>query len=466
MNDQIKIKNTAVAVDIGTTKVCAIAGQLNEYGKLEIVGMGVVRSEGVSRGVVSNIDKTVKAIREAVDIAERNAHCKFKVVHVGIAGQHIKSLHHHGLLVRHDSNTEINQDDIDKLIKDMYKLVLPPGDKILHVVPQEYTVDDEQDIFDPIGMSGVRLEANFHIITGQISASRNILRCVEKAGLEVADVTLEPIASAASVLSEEEKEAGIALVDIGGGTTDITIFKDGIIRHTCVIPFGGNIITKDIREGCTVMNEQAEKLKVKFGSAMADEIVDNRIITIPGFKGRDHKEISEKNLARIIQARVEEIFDYVLWEVRRSGYDGKLIAGMVLTGGGSLLKHIDLLAEYHTGLPTRVGQPIEHLAHGYSSQLASPIFATAVGLLKHTIDNYGDKTSYVEEFKRITDEPSYSNNYYPPLNNTVPKVENKVEEQPDIEEEETPETGKKKGLFNKLFTLTKDFFETVPDSEF
>ncbi len=466
MNDQIKIKNTAVAVDIGTTKVCAIAGQLNEYGKLEIVGMGVVRSEGVSRGVVSNIDKTVKAIREAVDIAERNAHCKFKVVHVGIAGQHIKSLHHHGLLVRHDSNTEINQDDIDKLIKDMYKLVLPPGDKILHVVPQEYTVDDEQDIFDPIGMSGVRLEANFHIITGQISASRNILRCVEKAGLEVADVTLEPIASAASVLSEEEKEAGIALVDIGGGTTDITIFKDGIIRHTCVIPFGGNIITKDIREGCTVMNEQAEKLKVKFGSAMADEVVDNRIITIPGFKGRDHKEISEKNLARIIQARVEEIFDYVLWEVRRSGYDGKLIAGMVLTGGGSLLKHIDLLAEYHTGLPTRVGQPIEHLAHGYSSQLASPIFATAVGLLKHTIDNYGDKTSYVEEFKRITDEPSYSNNYYPPLNNTVPKVENKVEEQPDIEEEETPETGKKKGLFNKLFTLTKDFFETVPDSEF
>jgi cell division protein FtsA len=467
MNDQVKLKNTAVALDIGTTKVCAIAGQLNEYGKLEIVGMGVVRSEGVSRGVVSNIDKTVKAIREAVDIAERNAHCKFRVVHVGIAGQHIKSLHHHGLLVRHDSNTEINQDDIDRLIKDMYKLVLPPGDKILHVVPQEYTVDDEQDIFDPIGMSGVRLEANFHIITGQISASRNILRCVEKAGLEVADVTLEPIASAASVLSDEEKEAGVALVDIGGGTTDITIFKDGIIRHTCVIPFGGNVITKDIREGCTVMNDQAEKLKIKFGSAMADEIVDNRIITIPGFKGREHKEISEKNLARIVQARVEEIFDYVLWEIRRSGYESKLIAGMVLTGGGSLLKHIDLLSEYHTGLPTRVGQPIEHLAHGYSSQLASPIFATAVGLLKHTIDNFGDKTNYVEEFKRITEEPRFTNNY-PPLTNHV-KQDNKLQEDSDDDDEEigngTDKT-KKKGLFNKLFTLTKDFFETVPDSEF
>ncbi|MBK9256958.1 MAG: cell division protein FtsA [Saprospiraceae bacterium] len=457
MSDHLKTRNIAVALDIGTTKVCAIAGHLNEYGKLEIVGVGTVKSEGVSRGVVSNIDKTVKAIREAVDIAERNAQCKIKVVHVGIAGQHIKSLHHHGLLVRHESNTEISQDDIDRLIKDMYKLVLPPGDKILHVVPQEYTVDDEQDIFDPIGMSGVRLEANFHIITGQISASRNILRCVEKAGLDVADVTLEPIASAASVLSDEEKEAGVALVDIGGGTTDITIFKDGIIRHTCVIPFGGGVITKDIREGCTVMNEQAEKLKVKFGSAMADEIYDNRIITIPGFKGRDHKEISEKNLARIIQARAEEIFDYVLWEIRRSGYENKLIAGMVLTGGGSLLKHIDLLSEYHTGLPTRVGQPIEHLAHGYSSQLASPVYSTAVGLLKHTIDNLSSKTAYVEEWKKITEDPGLKMNS---SRLESPEMNNMPEEVEDSEKQ------KGKGIFNKLFTLTKDFFETVPDSEF
>lgn len=459
MSDHMNIKNTAVALDIGTTKVCAIAGQFNEYGKLEIVGLGIVPSEGVSRGVVSNIDKTVKAIQEAISIAEKNAGCKFKLVHVGIAGQHIKSLHHHGLLVRHNSNTEISQEDIDKLIKDMYKLVLPPGDKILHVVPQEYTVDDEQDIFDPIGMSGVRLEANFHIITGQISASKNILRCVEKAGLDVVDVTLEPIASAASVLSDEEKEAGVALVDIGGGTTDITIFKDGIIRHTCVIPFGGNVITRDVREGCTVLNEQAEKLKVRFGSAMADEIIDNRIITIPGFKGRDHKEISEKNLARIIQARAEEIFDYVLWEIRRSGYENKLIAGMVLTGGGSLLKHIDLLAEYHTGMPTRVGQPIEHLAHGYSSQLASPIFSTAVGLLKYSIDNIGSTMSYVEEFKNITAEVKAANKQ-----DIAPMGDAKEE---DIDNEYGEDsTEKKKGIFSKLYSYTKEFFETVPDSEF
>ncbi len=459
MNSQLNFKDTAVALDIGTTKVCAIAGQYNEYGKLEIVGMGVVPSEGVSRGVVSNIDKTVKAIREAIDIAEKNAKCKFRVVHVGIAGQHIKSLHHHGLLVRHDSNSEISQADIDRLIKDMYKLVLPPGDKILHVVPQEFTVDDEQDIFDPIGMSGVRLEANFHIITGQISASRNILRCVEKAGLDVADVTLEPIASSASILSADEKEAGVVLVDIGGGTTDITIFKDGIIRHTCVIPFGGNVVTKDIREGCTVLNEQAEKLKVKFGSALADEITDNRIITIPGFKGREGKEISEKNLSRIIQARVEEIFDYILWEIRRSGYENKLIAGMVLTGGGSLLRHIDLLSEYHTGMPTRIGQPIEHLAHGYSSQLASPIFATAVGLLKHAIDNRDVNTRFVEGYDDQEESPFI-------MGSQKAKETDVFKEQDDTLSESEGNGNKKKGLFNKLYSYTKDFFETVPDSEF
>ncbi len=425
----------AVAIDIGTTKVCAIAGRRNEYGKIEVLGVGRVKSEGVSRGVVSNIDKTVKAIKEAVMIAERNAKCKFKIVHVGVAGQHIKSLHHHGLLVRHDSNSEIDKNDVEKLIKDMHKLVLPPGDKILHVIPQEFTVDDEQDIIDPIGMSGVRLEANFHIITGQITASRNIMKCVEKVGLEIADMTLEPIASAASVLSEQEKEAGVALVDIGGGTTDITIFKDGIIRHTAVIPFGGNVITKDIREGCTVMNDQAEKLKVKFGSALSREIFDNRIITIPGFKGRDPKEISEKNLARIIEARVEEIFDYVLWEIRRSGYERKLIAGIVLTGGGSLLRHVDLLSEKHTGLPTRRGEPVENLAHGYSSDLTSPVYATAIGLLITAIDNMPENAVVFD-----------------------------LEEEDHAEDVHTEGRGRK--IFSKLFTYTKDFFEATPDSEF
>jgi cell division protein FtsA len=427
-----------MALDIGTTKVCAIAGRKNQHGKLEILGVGKVNSEGVLRGVVSNIEKTVNAIAEATEAAQRMAGAAFEVVHVGIAGQHIKSLQHRGILTRDNDHTEISQRDIDKLISDMFKLVLPPGDKILHVIPQEYTVDNEQGIIDPIGMSGIRLEANFHIITGQITASKNIYRCVERTKLHVAGMMLEPIASSAAVLSDEEKEAGVALVDIGGGTTDITIFQDGIIRHTAVIPFGGGVITKDIKEGCTVMTLQAEKLKVKFGSALADEVYDNRIITIPGLRGRDPREISEKNLARIIQARVEEILDYVVWEIRRSGYERKLIGGIVLTGGGALLNHIDKLTEYHTGMSARIGVPVEHLAHGYSEQLSSPIFSTAVGLL----------------LKAIEDRANGRIQYDPPEHT-------ESAEQP-VEEEAFD--GNK--WYETLFQKTKEWFEAEPDSEF
>jgi cell division protein FtsA len=425
-----------VAVDIGTTKICAIAGRRNKHGKIEVLGFGKVASEGVLRGVVSNIEKTVNAISEAVEAAQRHAGATFKTVHVGIAGQHIKSLQHRGILTRDNDHTEISQRDIDRLVSDMHKLVLPPGDKILHVIPQEYTIDNEQGILDPIGMSGIRLEANFHIITGQISASNNIYRCVERTGRKVANMTLEPIASATAVLSEEEKEAGVALVDIGGGTTDITIFCDGIIRHTAVVPLGGNVITKDIKEGCTVMAPQAESLKVRFGSALADEVYDNRIISIPGLRGRDHKEISEKNLARIIQARMEEILDYVLWEIRRSGYERKLIGGIVLTGGGALLNHIDKLTEYHTGLSTRVGAPIEHLAHGYNEQLGSPVYATGIGLLMKGLDDLEAGMLYQEA--------------------AVPKTQQ--------EEEEEEDAGN--SWYENLFRKTKEWFEAAPDNEF
>jgi len=426
-----------VALDIGTTKICAIAGRRDKHGKLEVLGYGKVASEGVLRGVVSNIEKTVKAISEAVEMAQRGTQQEFKVVQVGIAGQHIKSLQHRGILTRDNDHTEISKRDIDRLVSDMYKLVLPPGDKILHVIPQEYTVDNEQGITDPIGMSGIRLEANFHIITGQISASNNIYRCVERTGLKVANMTLEPIASATAVLSEEEKEAGVALVDIGGGTTDITIFQEGIIRHTAVIPFGGNVITKDIKEGCTVMKPQAEKLKVKFGSALAEEVYDNRIISIPGLRGHDHKEIAEKNLARIIQARAEEILDYVIWEVRRSGFERKLIGGIVLTGGGALLNHIDKLAEFHTGMSTRVGTPVEHLAHGYHEQLSSPIYATGIGLLMKGL----------EDLEAGLLQPI-------------------AEEQEQAAEEEEEDKAPSEPWYDQLFRRTKEWFESEPDREF
>ena len=371
-----------VGLDIGTTKVCAIVGRLNEFGKVDILGVGKVPSlGGVTRGVVSNIDKTVNAISEAIQLASERSNVDIRNVHVGIAGAHINSLQHRGMIIRNDSEIEINAEDLNKLEQDMYKLSVNPGDKIIHVLPQDYTVDDEPGIVDPIGMAGVKLEGNFHIITGQISAAKNIYKCVEKAHIKVCDMTLEPLASSQAVLSEEELEAGVVLVDIGGGTTDVAIFHENIIRHTAIIPYGGNIITEDIKEGCNVMKNQAEQLKIKFGYALADESGTNEIVTIPGLRGREPREISVKNLSRIIQARVEEILELVYYEIKASGLEKKLVGGIVLTGGGSQLKYLTQLTEFITGLDARVGYPHEHLAKGMVEEVKSPLYATSVGLV-------------------------------------------------------------------------------------
>jgi len=369
-----------VGLDIGTTKIACLVGKKNEYGKLELLGMGKAESVGVRRGVVSHITPAVEAIKKAVEKAGLNSGCEIKVVNVGIAGQHIKSLQHRGVITLDNLEDEISMKDVDALIQDMHKLVLPPGESIIHVLPQDFIVDNESGIKDPIGMSGIRLEANFHIITGLVTAIQNIFKCVQKSDLEIADLTLEPLASAASVLSDEEREAGVVLVDIGGGTTDVAIFQDGIIRHTSVIPFGGNIITDDIKEGCTIIRKQAELLKVKFGSALASENQANDIVVIPGLSGREPKEISVKNLAHIIQARMEEIIEQVYFEIRNSGFERKLIAGIVITGGGAQLKHLPQLFEYLTGMDTRIGYPTEHLASG-NDKVASPMYATGVGLV-------------------------------------------------------------------------------------
>ena len=278
------MENSAIIVglDIGTTKICAIVGKRNEVGKIEILGMGKSESLGVMRGVVANIEKTVNSIKEAVAEAENKSNVVIEEVYVGIAGQHIKSLQHRGMITRSDTKDEISRKDIDAIIKDMYKLAMPPGENIIHVIPQEYIIDNEQGIKEPIGMSGIRLEANCHIITGLVTAVENIHKCVIKAGLKPVDLILEPLASAEAVLTDEEKEAGVVLVDIGGGTTDVAIFQDGIIRHTAVIPFGGNVITEDIKEGCTIIRSQAELLKIKFGSALSKQMKDNEIVSIPG----------------------------------------------------------------------------------------------------------------------------------------------------------------------------------------
>ncbi len=376
-----------VGLDIGTTKICVTVGRRCHNGKIEILGIGKADSAGVTRGVVSNIQKTVQGIVQAVETATSQSNVDIKIANVGIAGQHIKSLQHRGILTRKELNTEIQRKDIDKLVEDMHKLLMPPGEEIIHVLPQEFTVDNEPGIKDPIGMAGVRLEANFHIISGHVSAVKNILKCVNQAGLETQELILEPLASSESVLSDEEKEAGVVLVDIGGGTTDLAIFHEGIIRHTAVIPFGGNSVTEDIREGCSVMRNQAELLKTRFGSALADENKENEIICVPGLRGREPKEISVKNLAFVIQARMEEIIEHVYYEIKSSGYEKKLIAGIVITGGGAQLKHLPQLVEYVTGLDSRVGYPNEHIAKNevlpknVYDELKSPMYATSIGLL-------------------------------------------------------------------------------------
>jgi cell division protein FtsA len=420
-----------VGLDIGTTKIAAIVGRRNEHGKVEILGIGKSESIGVTRGVVANIEKTVQSIRAAVEEAEQKSGVNICVVNVGIAGQHIKSIQHRGNIMRNTLEDEIKQEDIDILVENMYKLVMQPGEEIIHVIPQEYIVDKEPGIKDPVGMSGICLEANFHIITGQVAAAKNIHKCVSKANLEVAELILEPLASSDAVLSDEEKEAGVVLVDIGGGTTDIAIFQDGIIRHTAVIPFGGNVITEDIKEGCTIIRSQAEALKIKFGSALASENKDEEIVSIPGLRGRDPKEISLKNLASIIQARTEEIIEHIYYEIKNSGYEKKLIAGIVLTGGGAQLKHISQLTEFITGMDTRIGYPNEHLAKNVSEEIASPMFATGVGLV-------------IKGFERLE------------------KLENKDKVKEKVKDKNVVQTHSKKtkgSFFDKIFAKGKEFFE-------
>jgi len=370
-----------VGLDIGTTKIACIVGRRNEYGKIEILGYGKTESIGVKRGVVANIENTVQSIRTAVTQAEHKSGVDIKYVNVGIAGQHIRSHQHRGNIIREDPDKEINAAEIDRLTQNMYKLSMAPGEEIIDVIAQEYIIDGEVGIRQPIGMLGNTLEANFHIIIGQTAAAKNILKCIKKANLEMVDLILEPIASAEAVLSDEEKEAGVALVDIGGGTTDIAIFQDNIIRHTAVIPFGGDVITEDVKEGCTIIKKHAEELKVKFGSALASENRDDEVVAIPGLRGRPPKEITLKNLASIIQARMEEIIEQMYFEIKNSGFEKKLIAGIVLTGGGAQLKHIDQLAEFSTGMDTRIGYPNEHLANDVPDDMASPMYATGVGLV-------------------------------------------------------------------------------------
>lgn len=440
----MKETNYSVGLDIGTTKIVAIIGKENEYGKIEILGIGKSKSLGVHRGVVNNITQTIESIQQAVQQAETDSGLKIDTVSVGIAGQHIRSLQHSDYITRANSEEVIGYEDVDNLCNQVYKLVMLPGEEIIHVLPQEFKVDGQAEIKEPMGMYGGRLEANFHVVVGQVSSIKNIVRCIKSAGLNLGEISLEPLASANAVLSQEEKEAGVALIDIGGGTTDLAIFKDGIIRHTAVIPFGGNVITEDIKEGCSIIEKQAELLKIKFGSAWPGENKDNEIVSIPGLRGRDPKEITLKNLSKIIHARVVEIIEQVYVEIKNYGHEEqkkKLIGGIVLTGGGSQLKHLKQLVEYITGMDTRIGYPNEHLAGDSEEEIASPLYATGVGLLMSAVASDA-------KHKPLTES-------------ATEEVQEEVSEAASAEKPPEAAKAPRKNIFDKWSEKLKDFLDNA-----
>lgn len=379
-------KEIIVGLDLGTTKVCAVVAATDENGRINILGIGKSPSEGLNRGVVANIDKTVRSIQTAVHEAEMQSGIKIQSVVVGIAGEHIQSFQSRGVIAISRPENEISQDDVDRLIHDTKRVALPADRRIIHVIPQEFIVDGQPGVQDPVGMSCVRLEANVHIITGLVTAAQNIYKCVQRAGLQIQDMVLEPLASSYAVLEEEEKEVGVALLDIGGGTTDLAVFEDRTIRHTAVIPIAGNQVTSDLRKGLGVLTDQAERLKCQQGFAYVLSVVDDDPIVLPGIGGRPPMEIDKKLLAQIIQPRMEEILELAAMEIKRSGYSKHLSAGVVLTGGGSLIKGTSELAREVLGLHVKIGIPSGFNA-GLVREISNPIYATSVGLVLYALKN-------------------------------------------------------------------------------
>jgi cell division protein FtsA len=427
-------EHLVAAVDIGTTKVVAIVGKMKENGKVQILGVSKTPSTGIKRGVVQNIDETVSAIKKTVNEVQASSGAGFTNVFVGIAGQHIKTIRNRGYINRNSSEDEITREDIEALIKEMYNISIDVGEEIIHVLPQNFIVDNETGIKNPVGMLGRRVEANFHIVIGQITSARNIGKCINKAGLNLNELILEPLASSKAILTADEKEAGVTLVDIGGGTTDVAVYYDDIIRHTAVIPFGGDVVTKDIKEGCSILQRQAELLKIQYGSALGDLAREDEVVSIPGISGREPKEISLKSLAYIIQSRMEEILNAVLYEIENSGYYERLSAGIVITGGGALLKDLPQLVKFVTGMDVRLGYPSVNLASESVEEVNNPMFSTSVGLVLKGYEIYlQNKEKYEEQEEQET--------------------------QPEEESEPVEKEKEKRNFFSKLKDAFNDIFE-------
>jgi cell division protein FtsA len=462
LTNQHDKNNITVGLDIGTTKICALVASVDENTKnLKILGIGISESEGLNRGVVVNIEKTTKAIRSVIEQAEQQSGVKISEVTIGIAGDHIESTLSRGIITISSPTSEISQADVDRLLDESRKINISADRRILHVIPQDFVIDGQDGIIDPIGMSGIRLEANVHIITGLSTAIQNITRCVDRAGLKIKHLVLEPLASARAVLSDEEKEVGVALVDIGGGTTDIAIFCDNIIRHTSVFGVAGNQVTTDLQQGLGITLNNAEKVKREYGHTYLQSILHDEIIMIPGIQGRKPQEISKNLLCQILQPRMQEIFEIVKSEIHHSGYLNRLGAGIVITGGSTLLRGTDELAYEVMGLPVKIGIPSGITYAGLAPEIESPVYATAVGLalwgLNETTTNTlkEETNSNVNKFEQTEtrkEEAVRKDGPYklPP---ETPPYQNKVYE--------TETISKEKNTSNKTFSKIKDFLKQL-----
>ncbi len=452
------------AIDVGTTKIVTLLGKRTENKKLEIVGYTRSDSKGIRRGEVLNPEEASNVVKETIIDLQKRTGVLFSEVFVGIAGQHIRIMKSRNYINRPVYEESITLADIDQLKRDANNIALDEGKEIIHILPQSFIVDNETDIFNPVGMLGKRLEANFNIVVGNIDSIKRIKKCIHQSGLDIREIILEPLASADAVLYDEERESGVALVDIGGGTTDIAVFYEDVLRHSAVIPFGGFVVTKDIKDACGLSEQVAEEVKVQFGMALSEAADENKVIVIPAkVPGREPKEISFRNLAHIIQSRMEEIIDAIMFHIENSGCSDKLGSGIVITGGGAMLKHLKQLFHYRTGMDVRIGYPGEHLA-GDAESINEPCYSTGVGLLMKGFE-YMDKYGYHIAEPRSSQET--------PILENVPPVEDELESDTPVtsKKEKTKEPKKEKTPKRAVFSLEKfkkgvlDYFDSAQDSD-
>jgi len=396
-------KNLIVGLDIGTSKIVAIVAELQPEGTVKVIGLGQHLSRGLKKGVVINIESTMQSIQRALEEAELMADCKINNVYTGIAGSHIKSLNSHGMVKIKDA--EVSQMDVDRVIETARAIALPADQQILHILTQEFIIDGQEDVREPLGMSGMKLEVKVHIVTGAVAAAQNIVKCIKRCGIEVNDLILQPLASSLAVLTEDEKELGVCLVDIGGGTTDIAVFKQGAIRHTAVVPIAGDQMTNDVAVAFRTPTQSAEDIKVKHGCALRQLADPREVVEVPGVDGREPRQLSVQTLAEVLEPRVVELYELVLNELRRSGMEEMIASGIVITGGSAMMRGMVELGEEVFHMPVRMGLP--RYVGGLSEVVSNPRYATGVGLVlmgKQQLERHISGQMESSSFGRILDK--------------------------------------------------------------